>query len=335
MTTLFSTTTGPDTISGTMGPDWIYDHGGSDIFRGRGGDDTIHGGPGADTVYGGGGDDLISGGGGNDWMNGGSGFDTVDYSDTTAGVSLDLHFGSADFIGRNWKSETVRGFEGAIGTDHGDRILGTHGDDVIDAGTNGYWELEQFELGLFPVWRENGGTDYVHGRGGDDLITADGMYMELRGGNGDDTLIAGEGGGYYAETTGSEWGAGGSEWHGNDGTGHGAKLHGGAGSDRLVQGGPNSMEMTGGSGADTFVFGAEGRYEPRSGENLSEWAAVIADFRPGEGDVIELADSEGVWWETARYGDTTTISIHADEAVNRIDLQDYAGAVTAEMVLLA
>ena len=100
---------------------------------------------------------------------------------------------------------------GGGGSDRGERILGTEGDDVIRCGS---------------------GNDRVDGRGGDDVIFCGSGNDVVRGGSGNDRL--------YGES-GDDALDGGS---GND------LLSGGGGDDRLV-GGPGRDSFEDGSGRDT------------------------------------------------------------------------------------
>lgn len=139
----------------------------SDTLKGTLLDDEILGDSGKDLIFGNAGDDTIGGGGGNDTLDGGAGTDIVDYSDTEAGINVDLYYETADFIGKAWAPESISNFEGVIGSSLNDRIFGTHGGDWFDGGD---------------------GDDYIHARGGDDCILLSPADDELRGGGGSDTL---------------------------------------------------------------------------------------------------------------------------------------------------
>ena len=56
----------------------------------QGGDDTLHGGDGEDVLNGGANNDVLNGGAGADVLSGSSGFDRVDYSYSTAAVTVNL-----------------------------------------------------------------------------------------------------------------------------------------------------------------------------------------------------------------------------------------------------
>lgn len=114
---------------------------------------TLNLGPG-DNIYGEAGDDrLISitltnlvGGPGNDTLDGG-GFAMAVYWPATSPVTLDLEAGYAD-DGQDGRDVLI-GIKGAHGSDQDDRFSG-------DRNNNVFWP--------------NGGTNYVDGRGGEDLV---------------------------------------------------------------------------------------------------------------------------------------------------------------------
>ena len=111
------------TIAGVFeGHDLIYAGDGNDVVFGDGGlvaDVLVYG---DDTIYGGGGHDVINAGQGNDWVQGGFGNDSlvggaenddlVDYSDHTAGVTIDL---TNDTARSGSELDEVSGFEHAVG----------------------------------------------------------------------------------------------------------------------------------------------------------------------------------------------------------------------------
>ncbi|WP_210169308.1 cadherin-like domain-containing protein, partial [Bosea sp. Root381] len=97
-------TAGDDVILAGAGDDLVLAGAGNDIVEGGEGDDELHGeagddllegGAGDDALFGGAGDDVLKGGVGDDLLDGGDGVDTADYSDDTAGVTVDLSAGTA------------------------------------------------------------------------------------------------------------------------------------------------------------------------------------------------------------------------------------------------
>lgn len=67
---------------------------GNDEVHGQDGNDSLDGGAGNDLLNGGAGNDTLHGGAGNDTYVGGSGLDMIDYSDSAAGVSVNLATGA-------------------------------------------------------------------------------------------------------------------------------------------------------------------------------------------------------------------------------------------------
>jgi len=159
---------GNDTISGGDGDDRLYGDDGNDVLFGDAGNDMLFGGAGADILDGGEGDDRLYGDDGDDLLidgpgrdvnfggdgddrvvaapdgdddihDGGDGHDTIDYSRTASGVTIDLDEGRAS--GVEIGSDTLSSFEAAIGgsgndyitasTRHATVLTGGAGDDVF------------------------------------------------------------------------------------------------------------------------------------------------------------------------------------------------------------
>ena len=127
-------------------------------------------------------------------------------------------------------------------TNGDDVILGTDGDDVINAGD---------------------GRDVICGRGGNDTINAGNGADTILGGDGDDTIQAGQGKDVVFAQDGDDFvsggkgkdtlagGEGNDDLRGNEGT---DTIDGGAGNDEL-RGGQKADTVTGGSGDDTLIGG--------------------------------------------------------------------------------
>jgi len=159
---------GNDTISGGAGNDRLYGDAGNDTLFGEAGDDMLFGGADADILDGGDGDDRLYGGNGDDLLidgagrdtnlggdgddrvvaasdgdddvhDGGDGHDTIDYSRTASGVTIDLDDGCAS--GLEIGNDTLASFEAAMGgsgndhitasTRHATILTGGAGDDVF------------------------------------------------------------------------------------------------------------------------------------------------------------------------------------------------------------
>jgi len=166
---------GDDRILGGPGDDWSHGGAGDDELSGGDGDDTligsddadtIRGGAGVDTLEGGNGDDILAGGAGNDAIDGGPGRDLLEYSDSPAGVDVDLAAGTAS-DGFGSADGPVSNVEDLLGSAWDDTLRGTDGVNAI---------------------RGAGGNDTIHGRGGDDELSGGPGDDEIRGDAGDDTI---------------------------------------------------------------------------------------------------------------------------------------------------
>jgi Ca2+-binding RTX toxin-like protein len=113
-----------------------------------------------------------------------SGRDTLDFSNATAGVTVDLGLdrGQPQTIGGGNNTLALRGIiENLIGTPHDDVLLGNDAGNTI-RGLGGHDVLSGF-----------GGHDLLDGGDGDDVLTAGDGNTILLGGAGDDVLRAGTG----------------------------------------------------------------------------------------------------------------------------------------------
>lgn len=252
-----------DQIDGTDGQ--------NEIIYGFGGDDTIIAGAGNDTILGGVGADSIDGAGGTD---------TADYSDSGAGVTVDLITGTG--TGGTAQGDTLSNIENLTGSDHADVLTGDGHANVLDG---------------------RAGDDTLSGGAGDDTLIGGAGADSLDGGTGVDTadystsgagvtinLTAGTGAGGDAQgdtltnienVTGSDF---------SDamlGDGHANVLDGGAGNDTLfgaegddtIRGGDGNDSVNGGAGADSLDGGA-GR---DTADYSNSDAAVNVDLTTGTG----------------------------------------------------
>jgi len=171
---------GADTIIGNTAANWLF-----------GGLDN-------DTIDGGDGDDRIEGGDGDDILTGGLGFDFVDYTEATAGVSVQLALTTAQDTG-GAGVDTLLGFEAVRGSDFSDNLRGTNsansllgedGDDTLD-GEGGADSL----AGGAGLDKLLGGTgdDSLGGDAGNDQLFGEAGIDSLLGGDGDDLLDGGDG----------------------------------------------------------------------------------------------------------------------------------------------
>jgi Ca2+-binding RTX toxin-like protein len=180
-----------DTLTGrddAKSSDTFYGNDGKDTINGLAGNDFISGGAQDDKLSGGDGDDILDGGAGNDVLDGGGGkHDVISFAGDSLeenGVTLRLDkTGVQDFGG--WGKDTLKGFEGVYGSESGDQLFGSNGNNVMAGGS---------------------GADKIQGLGGNDTLygdivpggvqsgsdTSDGDDI-LDGGIGNDTLYVGLG----------------------------------------------------------------------------------------------------------------------------------------------
>jgi Ca2+-binding RTX toxin-like protein len=215
---------GDDWLDGGSGNDSLYGGDGNDILFGgnafigqgvseSGGDDLLYGGNGDDSLIAGDGNDFLDGGAGADFMRGDDGFDTVSYSDATAGVRIDLTRASSTWTG-DARGDVFSGIErisltnfadlfigdananqGIFGGNGDDRLIGMGGDDGLTGG-NGNDLLEGGDGN--DVLRGDGfagspGNDFLFGNAGDDILGGDAGNDALWGGSGADALDGGDG----------------------------------------------------------------------------------------------------------------------------------------------
>ena len=279
-------------------------------FNAAGGDaDTLisienaQGGDGADTLFGSVGDNLLAGGAGNDSLVGTAGNDTLSYSITTNAITVNLDTGRAqDGLG---STDTLSGFEAALGSDYNDSILGSSaqesllgglGDDTIQ-GAGGYDAIDGGR-----------GVDFLSGGDGNDTLYADsggssgyGMYSApdtLLGGNGDDALFARLGSSFGPTTAVLYEGGDGRDTI--DASFSSDTLLGGLGNDSL-SGGGGVDSILGGDGNDNMRFASfgdatllgEGGNDTITGEAFLSSSAFSISGGTGD-DLLRLLSSSGL-----------------------------------------
>lgn len=245
-----------NTLNGTSSADTIKGYGGNDTLNGNDGNDSLDGGTGNDSLLGGAGDDTLHGGSGSDVLNGSSGMDYADYSDSGAGVSVNLASGAAS--GGDAAGDTLSGIDGIYGSAYNDTLVGFDGSSTVpgDAYTN--------------VFYAGAGNDYLDGAGGDDSLYGETGKDTIYGGSGNDHIDGGADNDLLYGGTGDDsifGGTGNDTIHGGDGAdyidgGDGADvlygdggndtIYGGAGNDYIV-GGDGGDVYDGGTGSDTIV----------------------------------------------------------------------------------
>lgn len=277
---IFDGDDGNNLYIGTSAADRIRGFGAIDLLRGGSGNDTIEGGDGPDSLYGDRGDDTISGGRGDDLLRGGKGNDTLDGGEGEDTIRADLG---------------------------NDRIIGSPGADYINGGD-----------GVDTV-------DYSRSPRGDGFLY-DGVVIDLSGSS---HVVWGAGG--HAEgdllvdvetVIGSAFNDSidvddhGSFFLGIPAVGH--KVYGGGGDDELW--GRERDYLNGGAGDDVLYSSAGGTLVGGPGADRFDFVGsagetTIEDFRPSEGDQIDLS------W----YG-------YPDDPVDRSNVQDMLDGSTGNVL---
>lgn len=208
------------------------------------------------TLIGTPGDDVLVARGGPDTLYGGEGNDVLDGGggpDSLYGGPGDdtlYGLGGPDHMEGGEGNDAMAGFGGQ------DVMDGGPGDDILDGG--GAPDTMHGGTGADTLYG-GGGPDQMFGDEGNDTLYGGGGPDQMYGGVGDDTLV-GEGG--PDTLRGGE---------GND------ILVGGGAADTLIGGEGNDI-LTGSGGGDVFRF-----------ESLADAGDVIADFKPQQGDVIDIS----------------------------------------------
>jgi Ca2+-binding RTX toxin-like protein len=224
---------------------------------------------------------VIDLGGGNDLFNGGIGRDNVS--------------------GKNG-NDTLNGFEGDDRLDGGDGNDELYGEDyytnsndyLLGGAGNDYLQ----DVGGSSNRLEGGnGDDELYSLGGQDVLIGGSGQDRLYSEGGNDSLYGGDGDDHLEDTRGRNFLDGGQ---GND------SLYGGYNNDNLTgQEGDDFLigikdpgygdqidTLTGGLGADRFVLGGFTAFyvsENDSSLSVDRDYASIADFKPNEGDIIQLS----------------------------------------------
>lgn len=353
----------------------LYGSAYGDTLTGDDGDNTLWGANGDDILTGNAGDDVLVGGYGADVLDGGDGIDTASYTDTGQHeVTVNLATGEAP------EGDTLIGIENVEGTSGADMLIGDAGDNVLRG--HGGWDVlvggagaDTLDGGASPVFMQT--ADYSGssaavtvdlaagtGMGGDaegdslidieilvgssfdDTFVGDAQANELRGENGDDTLIAGAGddvldGGAGADTMD---GGAGADWVVfSDAAGAvSVDLATGVGSGGDAEGDTFTgiENIRGTEHADTLIGnGADNIFEPGGGADLIDGGAG--------NDLMELSltgDGPGLvdWWagttsDGMSFSNVEQLIVHGADTDDVIRSGDYddeieggAGADTIE-----
>lgn len=191
-------------------------------------------------------DNMIYSGAGDDTLHGMAGNDTLNYSFSTTGVTIDVAAGTATGNG----NDTFDGFELYVGSNYNDMMTGGATDDILSGRK---------------------GDDTISGGDGNDTLRGDAGNDMLNGGNGNDALFGGAGidTASYADAASGvtvtlttlanqdTGGAGIDKLVGIEsliGSAFNDTLTGGAGNNR-IDGGDGDDIINGGAGADTLIGG--------------------------------------------------------------------------------
>lgn len=241
----------------------------NDTLYGGATDNFLSGGAGNDYVDAGNGDDTLEGGAGRDTLYGGQGMDYLDYSQSNAGVSINLAANTAS--GGHATGDVLAGVDGIFGSVFDDTLIGFDnqgltgdvytnvffgggGNDYMDAGAGN------------DILNGDEGNDTVIAGAGDDVASGGDGNDSVYGGTGNDSAYGGDGNDLVDAGDGNDLAEGGD---GNDSVYGGAgndSLYGGDGND-LISGGAGNDVLTGGAGSDTFIGGIGDTIVGGAGDN--------------------------------------------------------------------
>ncbi|MGB5791831.1 calcium-binding protein, partial [Poseidonibacter sp.] len=202
----------------------------ANILKGQGGNDSLYGKDGDDSLYGEDGDDTLNGGVGDDYLDGGTNTaigDTVDYSDATSAVTVDMS-GSAVTVNAELGTDTLVDIENVKGSNYDDTFYSDINNnntfygtgEVVVGDTVDYFNYEHglkdsddkiiadMTTGKVSVYADGVNNDGVAtltatdkldnienitGSAGDDTITGDSNKNTLKGLGGADVISGGAG----------------------------------------------------------------------------------------------------------------------------------------------
>lgn len=258
------TYSGIEGLYGSFHSDTLVGNNSANILTGANGNDVLYALGGDDTLYGGNDNDTLRGGLGADQLSGDAGIDTVNYSQSTVGLRVDLSNAASNtgeavgdlFVsienlqGSNFNDtligdsggNLITGFlgndviYGGVGTDRlqgsegNDTLRGGVGADMLEGGTG--QDVANYSAASAGVWADLAATANNTGEAAGDTYNS---IENLQGSNFADTL---NGDGLDNQIQG---------FSGND------LINAGAGADKL-NGMLGNDTLNGGSGADEFLF---------------------------------------------------------------------------------
>lgn len=331
---VFNGNGGNDVIHAAAGNDVLLGGGGSDTFYGDDGDDFLDAGEGTNGIFGGAGDDVIQHVKGVDHIDGGDGIDTLKLEhsafltgetltfgqalgDGTTAVNvevLEFHGGAgADFVAGGMANDVLDGGAGndqLVGGGGNDSIVGGLGIDTAGyAGTLANYLVSDSGSGQFQILDLGSGspdgTDTLSGieylKFADQTVSIsqfENVGVTIIGTTKNDVINIATGATVAGQPLATNFGDTIKSGSGDDvvkaGNGN-DKILGGGGDDRLwgnagndaLTGGAGADEMWGGSGADTFAFLAV------TDSTVAKFDQ-IGDFRPDEGDKIDLSHIDAI-----------------------------------------
>jgi VCBS repeat-containing protein len=152
-------------VLGTTGDDVLVGAANSHLHGGDG-NDVLVAGPGNNELFGDNGNDTLFSGAGNDLLDGGAGNNTADYSQATAGVTVNTGLnGPQDTVGAG--TDTLVNIDNLVGSNFNDHLTGDVGNNVLSGGL---------------------GNDVLNGMEGDDILIGGPGNNTLTGGPGNDTF---------------------------------------------------------------------------------------------------------------------------------------------------
>ena len=268
-----------ENIIGGKAADVLIGNDDANILDGGAGDDVLRGGNGDDTLLGNAGMDDLVGGAGADHLDGGAGIDDqAFYSDSSAGVDVNLLTGLG--TGGDAEGDTLVDIEHLLGSGFDDVLTGDASNNRLN-GRAGNDELYGGEGNDTLIG--GAGSDIIDGGAGNDTASFEfagsGVSLNLTTGGfggraGGDTYISIE------NVTGSDFGdviTGNDEVNRLNGGDGNDQLRGAGGNDQLI-GGLGSDALNGGSGIDTANYGAAA-------------SAVVVDLSLGGSGGEALGDS--------------------------------------------
>ncbi|WP_167740572.1 calcium-binding protein [Eikenella corrodens] len=252
---------GNDTLNGTAQNDYILGLQGDDSLNGNAGDDFLGGGEGNDSLNGGKGNDRLLGGEGDDYLNGEDGDDIL--IGGAGNDSLSGNDGADTYIfGKGFGQDTVYNYDSDNSVDtlrftNGWKASDFHfirsSNDLLIKAKAGEEQVRVSNY-FFNDAATPHAVNQIEFDDGTKLDIAAIKQLMLRGGEGNDQLVAYEAGSTLSGFGGDDYlyGKKGNDLldggEGND------QLYGNDGNDTLI-GGAGNDSLYGNDGADTYIFG--------------------------------------------------------------------------------